>query len=106
MQAIMGVLMGVLMGVFLVLLCMEMGYKTTGRWKKNINTYITALTSNKVSPSVGILRGNRPLELPHRRDVFTLFGETKAQAVTGLATNLSKILDVKFGPKGDPSPST
>ena len=61
---------------------------TTGRWKKIYSKYKNALSSNKVSSSIGVLRGNRKLELPHRRDVFTLLVQTKGSSSIPLARNL------------------
>jgi len=77
---------------------------TTGRWEGAYTAYLNALESQKVSSSVGVLRGNRPLELP-QRDVLALFGETKVQTFKGLAENLSGVLEVDLGSKAD-SPST
>ena len=77
---------------------------TTGRWEGAYTAYLNALESQKVSSSVGVLRGNRPLELP-QRDVLALFGETKVQTFKGLAENLLSVLEVDLGSKAD-SPST
>lgn len=77
---------------------------TTGRWQPGYATYLSALGSQAVSPSVGVLRGNRLLELP-QREVLTLFGESKAQPVKGLAENLSRMLEINLGTKTD-APST
>jgi len=77
---------------------------TTGRWERSHTAYLGAMESQKVSSSVGILRGNRPLEIS-QRDVLALFGETKVQTFKGLAENLSSVLEVDLGSKAD-SPST
>ncbi len=77
---------------------------TTGRWEGAYTAYLNALESQKASSSVGVLRGNKPLELP-QRDVLALFGETKVQTFRGLAENLSSVLEVDLGSKAD-SPST
>jgi len=78
---------------------------TTGRWQRNYAKYLSALASHKVAESVGVLRGNRPLETS-RRDLMALFGESKAQPVTGLAENLSSVLEVEWGSRDDSSLST
>ena len=78
---------------------------TTGTWKKSYATYLAALSNITVSTSVGVLRGNRYLELANRKDVLKLFGENRAQAITALATNLSNILEVELGPHDGSSPS-
>lgn len=73
---------------------------TTGRWQGAYTAYLNALQSQRVSSSVGILRGNRLLEMS-QRDVLALLGETRAQAVKGMAENLSSILEVNLGSKAD-----
>lgn len=78
---------------------------TTGNWEKSYTKYLSALSSSMVSSSLSVLRGNRELVLEKRDDVMKLFGENKAQTVTALATNLSSILDVEFGPRDDSSGS-
>jgi len=77
---------------------------TTTHWERYYATYLGALGSQAVSSSVGVLRGNRPLELP-QRDLLTLFGESKAQPFKGIVENLSHVLEVNLGTKAD-SPST
>ena len=77
---------------------------TTGRWEGAYTAYVNALESQKVSSSIGVLRGNRSLELP-QRDVLALFGEARVQTFKGLAENLSSVLEVDLGSKAD-SPST
>ena len=66
---------------------------TTGRWKPAYATYLRALGSQAVSSSLGKLRGNRTVELPHR-ELLTLFGETRVQPVRALAENLPTMLDI------------
>lgn len=78
---------------------------TTGRWSRNYTKYLGALQSQLVIHSVGILRGNRLLETK-RNKLMALFGENKAQPISGLAENLSIILEIELGPRDDSAPST
>lgn len=73
---------------------------TVGRWDAGIATYLAVLGTAKVSESVGFLRGNREMALA-RKDMVELFGETKAQAVKGLAESLSSLLELDLGTKDD-----
>lgn len=77
---------------------------TTGRWKQAYASYLSALGSQTVSSSVGVLRGNRPLEAS-QRESLTLFGETRVQTFKGLVENLSSVADVDLG-TGSNAPST
>jgi hypothetical protein len=74
---------------------------TTGRWGRVYTTYLNTLGAEKVVSSVGILRGNKPLELPEK-EAMALFGESRKQTFRGLAENLSSILEVKYGTRQSP----
>ena len=74
---------------------------TTGRWERAYATYLSVLGAQEITSSVGVLRGNRPLELSEK-EVLILFGETRKQTVHGLAENLSSVLEVKPGSKKSP----
>jgi len=74
---------------------------TTGRWERAYTKYLSALGSQKVSSLVGVLRGNRPLELSER-EALALFGENRVQTFRGLAENLSSVLEVKYGTRQSP----
>jgi hypothetical protein len=69
---------------------------TSSRWQNQTRKYITALSSNEVSNSIGVLRGNRELEFDTRNKLFNLFAENNAQPVKALATNLSNILTINL----------
>lgn len=73
---------------------------TTGRWSGNYSKLMSALGNTKISSSIGVLRGNKPIQLS-QADALALFGETKIQALKGFAENLTGCLEFELGSRAD-----
>lgn len=73
---------------------------TTGRWVGNYTQLISALENNKISTSIGVLRGNKSIKMPVP-EALSLLSETRIQTLKGLIENLNGCLEFDSGNKND-----
>jgi hypothetical protein len=75
---------------------------TTGRWEGGYAQLKSVLENNKISSSIGVLRGNKHISMT-QNESLALFGETKIQAIKGLMENLADCLEIDLGSRENAS---
>lgn len=73
---------------------------TTGRWSGNYSKLMSVLANTRISSSIGVLRGNKPIQLS-QTDALVLFGETKIQTLKGFAENITGCIEIELGSRAD-----